>query len=58
MAESDQVSTTRPTREALLERARDLVPMLRERALETDRNRAMPIETHQAFIDAGFYRLF
>jgi 3-hydroxy-9,10-secoandrosta-1,3,5(10)-triene-9,17-dione monooxygenase len=47
-----------PTREEILERARALVPTLRKRALEADRNRGIPAETHQAFAAAGFYKLF
>jgi 3-hydroxy-9,10-secoandrosta-1,3,5(10)-triene-9,17-dione monooxygenase len=47
-----------PTREEILERARTMVPTLRRRALEADRNRGIPFETHQAFAAAGFYKLF
>jgi len=47
-----------PTREEILERARAMVPTLRKRALEADRNRGIPVETHQAFAAAGFYKLF
>ena len=47
-----------PTREEILERARAMVPTLRKRALEADRNRGIPVETHQAFATAGFYKLF
>jgi 3-hydroxy-9,10-secoandrosta-1,3,5(10)-triene-9,17-dione monooxygenase len=47
-----------PTREEVLERARALVPALRQRPLEADRNRGIPVETHQAFASAGFYKLF
>jgi len=35
-----------------------MVPMLRTRALETDRDRIVPLETHRAFEAAGFYKLF
>lgn len=47
-----------PTREQILERARAMVPALRERALEVDRDRVIPIETHRQFEAAGFYKLF
>jgi 3-hydroxy-9,10-secoandrosta-1,3,5(10)-triene-9,17-dione monooxygenase len=47
-----------PTREEILERARAMVPMLRERALRAERDRMIPIETHRAFEQAGFYKLF
>ena len=52
------MDVTRGLRDELLDRARDLIPVLRERALETERDRAVPAATHQAFIDAGFYRVF
>jgi len=54
----DVVVPKAPTREAILDRARAMVPKLRTRALETDRNRTVPIETHRAFEAAGFYKLF
>ena len=43
--------------EALVGRARDLVPVLRERAAIPDRTRTLPRETHDAFVEAGFYRI-
>jgi 3-hydroxy-9,10-secoandrosta-1,3,5(10)-triene-9,17-dione monooxygenase len=47
-----------PPREEILDRARAMVPTLRSRALEADRNRGIPVETHWAFATAGFYKLF
>lgn len=47
-----------PPREELLERARAMVPALRERALQADRDRHIAIESHRAFAAAGFYKLF
>jgi 3-hydroxy-9,10-secoandrosta-1,3,5(10)-triene-9,17-dione monooxygenase len=47
-----------PTREEILDRARPMVPTLRKRALEADRKRGIPVETHQAFAAAGLYKLF
>jgi 3-hydroxy-9,10-secoandrosta-1,3,5(10)-triene-9,17-dione monooxygenase len=47
-----------PSREETLQRARAMVPVLRERALQADRDRIIPVETHRAFEAAGFYRLF
>src|SRR3989442_7208600 len=58
MGGRDVVVPEAPTREAILDRARAMVPKLRTRALETDRNRTVPIETHRAFEAAGFYKLF
>jgi 3-hydroxy-9,10-secoandrosta-1,3,5(10)-triene-9,17-dione monooxygenase len=46
-----------PTEADLLERARKLTPVLRERAQRTEENRALLPETLQDFIDAGFYRI-
>ncbi len=54
----DDATTAKPTREQILQRARDLVPTLRERAIKADRDRAVSAETHRAFQDAGFYKLF
>ena len=45
-------------REKFLERARELIPALRERAHQAEQDRRMPDETHRAFVEAGFYRLF
>ena len=44
-------------REALIERAKTMVPMLREHAAQAEKDRAIPRATHQAFVDAGFYRI-
>jgi len=52
------VAAKRPTREQILERAREMVPMLRASALQADAERIIPLETHRAFEDAGFYQLF
>jgi alkylation response protein AidB-like acyl-CoA dehydrogenase len=41
---------------ALVERAREMVPVLRERAVQAERERRLPAETDAAFRDAGFYR--
>jgi 3-hydroxy-9,10-secoandrosta-1,3,5(10)-triene-9,17-dione monooxygenase len=35
-----------------------MVPMLRKQALQVERDRLIPRETHKNFQDAGFYRLF
>ena len=49
---------SRPTREQILESARMMVPVLRERALKAERDRLIPVDTHRAFQEAGFYKLF
>lgn len=46
------------TREEILERARAMVPTLRQQALRTEQARTIPVETHRAFESAGFYKLF
>src|SRR5690348_10703538 len=43
---------------ALIDRARELAPTLRERAAAAEAMRRIPDETHAAFRDAGFYRVF
>jgi alkylation response protein AidB-like acyl-CoA dehydrogenase len=43
---------------ALIDRARELAPVLRERAGEAEALRRIPDATHAAFRDAGFYRVF
>jgi len=48
----------RPSREDLLEKACAMVPGLRQTALQTERDRIIPMQTHKAFMDAGFYKVF
>ena len=45
-------------RDDFIARAQELVPALRERAATTEAERRVPDATHQAFLDAGFYRMF
>ncbi len=45
------------TEAALVARAREMVPLLRERATEADRLRRLPDQTDREFRDAGFYRV-
>jgi 3-hydroxy-9,10-secoandrosta-1,3,5(10)-triene-9,17-dione monooxygenase len=49
---------TQPSREHLLDIARAMVPGLRKTALQTERDRVIPTQTHKAFMDAGFYKVF
>ena len=51
------MTNLRPTEGDLLERARGLLPMLRENAEATELNRALLPETVAAFEAAGFYRI-
>jgi len=43
---------------ALIDRARELAPALRERAAAAEQMRRIPDATHAAFREAGFYRVF
>ena len=45
-------------RRELIGRAQAMVPVLRERAEATEKNRTIPAETHAEFQDAGFYRIY
>ena len=45
-------------REDFIERARELVPALRERAAQAEAERRIPDETHREFVDSGLYRMF
>lgn len=46
-----------PTADELVERARALVPLLREQAAQVEKDRSVPRGTIQAFMDAGFFRV-
>ncbi len=43
--------------QAVRERARELVPVLRERAAQCEQERSVPAETIKDFADAGFFRI-
>lgn len=45
------------TAEVMIERARAMIPVLRERGAETEHLRTLPDETVADFLDAGFYRI-
>jgi alkylation response protein AidB-like acyl-CoA dehydrogenase len=45
-----------PAPETLIAAARELAPVLRERASDTEKARRVPAETDRAFREAGFYR--
>jgi alkylation response protein AidB-like acyl-CoA dehydrogenase len=51
------VQTRVPTREELVRRAADLVPLLRERSLEIDAARRLPPDVLQAVVDSGLLRM-
>ncbi len=54
MARANEV----PAKADLIEKARGLVPLLREHARETERNRIVRAETHRYFQELGFYKVF
>lgn len=58
MTMTEAISEMRPTRSQILDRAKAMVPMLRDKALQVERDRVISRETHRAFQEAGFYKLF
>lgn len=52
-----QTGQTPPTEAELIQRARDLIPMLLERADSVESNRQVSKETIKAFVDAGFFKI-
>jgi 3-hydroxy-9,10-secoandrosta-1,3,5(10)-triene-9,17-dione monooxygenase len=54
---SADADTPAPSAEELIRRARALVPMLRERSAEVEKNRGVSPEIIRAFMDAGFFRV-
>lgn len=51
------VSTLQPPAQELIDRARAMIPMLRERADSVEKNRKVSKETIQSFVDAGFFKI-
>src|SRR3712207_865287 len=51
-----QRSEHRPSADDLIARARQLAPKLRERAVRAERERNVPLESVQEYIDAGLLR--
>ena len=45
------------TPEAMLERARAMIPVLRQRANDCEALRRVPDETVRDFLEAGFFRI-
>jgi 3-hydroxy-9,10-secoandrosta-1,3,5(10)-triene-9,17-dione monooxygenase len=46
-----------PCEEELVQRARALIPMLREKAASVEQNRMVSAETIDAFVEAGFFKI-
>src|SRR5215203_4671407 len=47
-----------PDREVFIERARAMIPRLRERAAHTEALRRLPDDIHQEFVENDLYRLY
>ena len=45
------------TQDEIVQRARDMIPVLRERQEECERIGRLPDETSRDFVEAGFYRI-
>ena len=54
---SKELENNSPTREELLQRARDMVPTLIERAPKCEEMRRLPDETLEDFKKAGFFKI-
>lgn len=50
-------TNARPTEAEIIARARAMLPLLRQRAPETERLRRLPDDLHRAFAAAGFYKI-
>ena len=46
-----------PSEAEILQRARELIPMLLDKAASVEKNRMVSKETIQAFVDAGFFTI-
>lgn len=57
LAMSDAPAPLAPTEAELLDRARQLAPVLRARAAATEEARTLLPETLRAFVEAGFYKI-
>ena len=53
-----QAAANAPTREVLIDRARELVPALKDRAETADDLRRLPDETHRDLVDAELYQIY
>ena len=54
----DRGERTQVTKADLIDRAREILPVLRERAAEAEKMRRLHDETQKAFLDSGFYKIF
>lgn len=57
MSKMENIAVNIPTEAEIVQRARDLIPLLRERAEACEQNRMVSKETIVAFQEAGFFRI-
>lgn len=57
MSKMENIAVNIPTEAEIVQRARDMIPMLRERAEACEQNRMVSKETIAAFQEAGFFRI-
>ncbi|WP_306607269.1 acyl-CoA dehydrogenase family protein [Azonexus sp.] len=57
MSKMENIAVDTPTEEEIVRRAEALIPMLRSKAEECERNRVVSKETIDAFREAGFFRI-
>ena len=55
---TEPISAPRLPQSQILDRAKAMVPALRDKALQVEKDRVISYETHRAFQEAGFYKLF
>ena len=53
----NMTETLIPSEAEIVQRAHDMIPMLRARAEQCEKARMVPVETIQAFKEAGFFRI-
>lgn len=57
MSKIEKFAIEIPTEDEIVQRARDMIPLLRARAELCEKERMVPKETIQAFKDAGFFKI-
>lgn len=57
MSKMEKIEVQIPTEDEIVQRARDLIPLLRSRAEACEKARMVPKENIQAFKDAGFFKI-
>ncbi len=57
MGKMENLALDIPTEAEIVKRAEDMIPWLRAKAETTEKNRMVPVETIQAFKDAGFFKI-